>query len=787
MMTELDYIVRHFEERFRPFMDLRTAWYPGRYLEEILQRFGNMFRFQCVLPEGCTEVPPDIDAVILADYREGREPDYEKIQRSCSERGVPLLDLFGLDQIRLHRELDAQEYLTIKQWKELLSGYDVVTVLVPWVADDYVEAESCWVVRRRFLILYDWLLANGKEVFLFWEREEQCAPLLREVPGIAERLIERTGPDRGYLGIVQRYSGKKILHVGVGMVKDGIAPREYGMDSRLNRYYNFPGSAPAREKDAKSAAGADNVNGTNGADNARRIDRASLLEEIDRHDVISLDIFDTLLKRIVLEPKDVFRMAEERTGIRGFADCRFEIQEQHPEFSLSEIYARLKELQGYDGGTAELLRETELMLETALILPRKSMADILDYAKDKGKTILLVSDMYLEEDFVRSLLWRNGITGYSALYLSYRYRKLKHEGLFLEVLRDLEDRMPAPSVLHIGDNYYSDFMAAEESGLDAFYVPSCRMLAEENGYGEMVRMCKSLADRKLLGLGTAFSFDDPFRSDDDRQIAGMIVAPLAMGYLQWVCNELRGKDYKALLFSSRDGFLLLDAYRRMRELEEPESGAVTEGQGHAGQESGTCGLPEGRYFYISRRAASLSGEEGFREDYLSYLRKEGLLGQRAALMDFISEGSSQRSLAKGVQGAGSGAFKADGYYVGIPEYISRYTENIRYFLSKDLFDGETEMKLEVYFTSPEPALDHIGAGGEPVFAKEVRDEKTLGRILSIQDMVRAVLSLYLDRLYVPGEASDRELIYTLCTSVNRLNADNFYYDDLSGQEMKIRP
>ena len=56
-MTEIDYIVQHFEERFRNRKGSRIALYPGEYLEEILRRFDREYHFQCVLEPESTQVP----------------------------------------------------------------------------------------------------------------------------------------------------------------------------------------------------------------------------------------------------------------------------------------------------------------------------------------------------------------------------------------------------------------------------------------------------------------------------------------------------------------------------------------------------------------------------------------------------------------------------------------------------------------------------------------------------------------------------------------------------------
>lgn len=797
-LKEWEYVSRRFEERFRTRIGSRIALYPGECLEAVMGTFDSTFHFQCVLEPECAEVPGNIDLVILTNFRGVSETDYNCIHRSCEERGVPLYDLFGMDLIELHRELEAQEYLTISEWKKLLSDYEVVTLSVTWGAVDYHETLDRWLIRRRFLILYNWMISRGQTVYFFWDKEELLPVLEAEQIDISRNLIRRVGKNRGYLQLLERCAGKRIIHIGTDTVIDGIVPREYGLDSRLIRYYTLPEEISVSDNGEPCYA-----------------DREELIREIDRHEVISFDIFDTLLKRTVLRPKDVFEIVEERTGIKGFADARYEIQTAFPQITLDGIYGRLGERCGYDRRTLEALRAAELKTESEVILPRSSMVRIFDHAKARGKTLVLISDMYLDAGYIRELLEKNGISGYRALYLSGQFGMLKQEGLFEELLRDGRD---AGTILHIGDSEASDHACAREFGLDAFLVPSPLKLAEKNGYLAAVKGCRTLADRKLLGLGIAAGFDDPFAQDADALIAGMIVAPLAAGYLQWVCGRLAGKHYDRFLLSSRDGYILLDAYGRL-------------------QKRFPDRLPQGMYFYTGRHAAFLTvmddfelvkyfgnlsvygddvpgmfrrlfclredelqpygGEpveeyyrmherqiralaERFRDGYRRYLSREGLTDQKCAVMDFVSEGSSQLMLEKHITG------RMDGFYIGIPEYSSRNARNIAYYLDQDLMDYHTEMKLEVYFTSPEPALDRIDGDGRPVFDEEIRDPKTLDRIRRVQEHVRSCLAAYLEHLYDPVDSVSRDLIFDLCKTVNYYDVDNLYYDDMSGREIENR-
>ena len=797
-MTELDYILQNFDERFRRFKGRRIALYPGEYLDEITRRFDSEYCFHCILEPGASEAPKDAELVILTDRRRENEPDYNAVRESCEKQGTPLFDVFGVDMIETRRELIEQKHLSIAQWKEALAEYDVVSISATNVVADFIAVKERWIPRRRFLILYHWLKKQGKTVLFLWKNQEQIDSLVGEEIDSEGSSLENEEADAYFLRLTERYPGKKIFHVGRDVAIDGLIPRGFGLDSRLLRYFVFQFKVSPAGKNADF-----------------QVDRNQLLKEIDQHDVVSFDVFDTLIKRTVLNPNDVFEMVEEKTGVKGFAEARFYIQKTSPRLTLDEMYDWLKENRGYDDQTTETLRQTELQTETNVILPRESMVEIFEYAKSRNKKIALVSDMYLSPVFMRELLEKNGIVGYQTLIISNEFRLFKHEGLFDE-LRDF--RKNGETVLHIGDNHFSDYTAAQKYGLDAFHVPSCLETAKKNGYADVLEAPTTLTERKILGLSVALGFDDPFAPNHDLRIANMVVAPLIIGYLLWVVEELKGKGYDYFLFSSRDGWILQDVYDCLRR-RFPED------------------LPPSKYFYSNRRAAILTvmdnfkllnyfftlpfkddppkllrrlfripeekllpyeGEstkdyyikneqtiraeaEQYRKNYRNYLAREGLEGKKCAIMDFVSEGNAQMMLDKYV-------VKMDGYYVGIPNHVSKYDENIRYFLDHELISFDTLMKTEGYFTSPEPALDYVDADGTPILMEEVRTPSVMARIHKIHEYARRYFNEFFERLYRErrlGEIMNKELFFNLCASINRYDVENFYFDDMIKQNMPL--
>ena len=117
------------------------------------------------------------------------------------------------------------------------------------------------------------------------------------------------------------------------------------------------------------------------------------------------------------------------------------------------------------------LKAQELLLEQHTLQPNQEILEIYTYAKSLQKNIIIISDMYLPQDFLVQVLHDKGITGFQNLYVSSHYGLTKHSGnLYKKVLQDL-DIMPS-AMLHIGDNEYSDDIRASELGIQTFFYKS---------------------------------------------------------------------------------------------------------------------------------------------------------------------------------------------------------------------------------------------------------------------------------------------------------------------------
>jgi FMN phosphatase YigB (HAD superfamily) len=204
-----------------------------------------------------------------------------------------------------------------------------------------------------------------------------------------------------------------------------------------------------------------------------------------------MDVFDTLLFRLVPEPSHAFVLLGHRLAAAGllppavtpgqFAQLRVhaETQARHRakalrgtmEARLDEIWsALLPALPG--NGSIDDLMAMEVGLERDVCRADLAVAELADLAITKlGRPVYLVSDTYLSPDQLRGLLRRPELAGirFTRIFTSSDAGVSKSDGLFTHVLTAAE---VAPSrVIHLGDNPVADVDSAREHGIVAVHYP----------------------------------------------------------------------------------------------------------------------------------------------------------------------------------------------------------------------------------------------------------------------------------------------------------------------------
>lgn len=298
---------------------------------------------------------------------------------------------------------------------------------------------------------------------------------------------------------------------------------------------------------------------------ARSIKQPSIdemLSKAEDYEIVSFDVFDTLIKRDVERSVDVFAVVEsESPQYAGFAALRKGAEKSardaagEHEVTLREIYETLARAPEAATLPLEELKRAELEAEFALIEPNLPMFELFNKLKGAGKRIVIVSDTYLSGDFVAQLLGKCGYAGWERLFVSSEAGVRKREGgLFRFVLRELD--FPASEIIHFGDSPVEDWRRPRSLGMGALRVPT---------YRENLRFSQG-AEPSVLGDGCARSLANnkaELYTEDFERFGYEILGPILTGFCQWMYSDLQDKGIKRVFFLSRDGYLIKQVFERL--------------------------------------------------------------------------------------------------------------------------------------------------------------------------------------------------------------------------------
>ena len=206
----------------------------------------------------------------------------------------------------------------------------------------------------------------------------------------------------------------------------------------------------------------------------------------DKTNVLSLDIFDTILVRPFLKPTDLFLTLDSKfdelykdSVLTNFSDirilaereCRQELYKSE-EVTLDEIYDYIVNKFHISKAVATEMKKAEMEAELEFCKPRKSVVNLINIAKHLNKKVVCTSDFYMNKAFIKKLLDKNNIY-YNDIFVSCEYGLTKHAGsLFAKVIKELG--VNPENILHIGDNWNSDFVSANNNKIHAEFYPSCK-------------------------------------------------------------------------------------------------------------------------------------------------------------------------------------------------------------------------------------------------------------------------------------------------------------------------
>lgn len=534
--------------------------------------------------------------------------------------------------------------------------------------------------------------------------------------------------------------------------------------------------------------------------------------KINKADVITLDIFDTLITRWVQRPRDIFLVMDQELSNMGFvfSESRIYAEDKNRSGNNANIYQIYDDMQHNlrltDDQKDKLFR-LEIETEKTFLHRREYMCDLLDKMIAHGKKVYLISDMYFTKDILVDILSGMGISGYNDIYISCEHKRTKEQGLFEIFLR--ETGYNPQECLHIGDNHYADIVAPMMLGMDTYKIFGPVEMLENSIYAVALDKCNTMEENIVLARFATDAYNNPFGKykkngkliiESEKNVIRFFIAPVIYKYSVWLVQQLIKHKNDFVIFPSRDGYILQKLY-----------GLICENHPY-------LNLPTSEYLYISRRVAltaSIENHEDIlnilsisdsrnlaeiikhrfevevenkigwndistelleeilhrakeeRKNFIEYIKKIGFFSyQNIAFVDFVAMGTIQKALQQITD------TEVNGYY-----FLKRSSDKglVNEFSYQSLYDvvGDFQSNANIYkyyyfleslITSYEPSAKFIKTDGSPAFYNDDRDNNTM-------DMLARIHS------YIYGYCEDMLNCYK---NILKLDSDINMYDTLLG-------
>ncbi len=196
-----------------------------------------------------------------------------------------------------------------------------------------------------------------------------------------------------------------------------------------------------------------------------------MLARASRSQLVSLDVFDTVLVRPLRSPDHAFLLLGGPDQRRHRIEAerlarRTATTHGRAEVTLAEIHQLASGRNStWDAGRQE---QRELDVERSLCRPHSTAAAFVEHVRAAGARVVFISDTYLSEDIVRDLLGEMGRD--AELIVSSEFATTKRAGSLFDLASERLDVDPA-RWMHIGDTLTPDVIRPRQRGIQAGYVP----------------------------------------------------------------------------------------------------------------------------------------------------------------------------------------------------------------------------------------------------------------------------------------------------------------------------
>ncbi|MDR1460738.1 MAG: hypothetical protein LBI78_03765 [Campylobacteraceae bacterium] len=303
--------------------------------------------------------------------------------------------------------------------------------------------------------------------------------------------------------------------------------------------------------------------------------------------VISFDLFDTLAERDFCEPHELFLFIEPKVQEflknknfkfhyfrrQAEADIRRQTYGEF-EVTLEQIYEKMAEITGLKNKEIEVIKNIEINAELSLVQPKKKMIREYNFSKFLSKGQFIITDTYLSQATIHSILAKIGVTNYNEVFVSSETKMRKHNGsIFPKFLHKVNTiyKIDPERVLHVGDNEYADGKMAKKYGINVYIFPKAIdnykrslvggiMMSVHNQGAISSSLINGIFANKFYSACWNKINKDSFFFADPYIYGYQVIGPLILGFAQWLHRRVCFHGLTDLYFLSRDGWILKKAY-----------------------------------------------------------------------------------------------------------------------------------------------------------------------------------------------------------------------------------
>ena len=404
---------------------------------------------------------------------------------------------------------------------------------------------------------------------------------------------------------------------------------------------------------------------------------------LDGVKVLSLDVFDTLLFRACMSPEDIYEsVGIEAAGrlalhpscspldykmIRASAlDTAY--REMDVEPTLEQIISHLPPV----ADDPKSLLNWELKAEVEHCYLNPSMVSFLKECRKRGIAIVLLSDMYLGAERIRTLLERCSLpmAWIDNVLVSVDEGAMKSSGELFQRMFERYPYLDRGQFLHIGDNFPKEIVPAGKLGMrtwhyDVIHSDETCVMDYEN-FGEKP-LLPALTSLRRLAMAMHGDIDPSMVRW--HKLGSGVIGPFVAAFCSWIVNVAQREKVDAIAPLMREAVLLtpmLKAEVERRGLEIPilplyvsRQSVVIAGKNDFNTELFDSMARTRQYFKISELFSTLEFKgvpEQFAEHAETYLEnaRAVILDSGQTLYDsleaYLLEGSNRQRINEAFKG-----------------------------------------------------------------------------------------------------------------------------------------